>query len=355
VEGVGPDEAPSKKKGVELLYIRCFDEGVVTIDTRDTDPSSPRFRKPTAYSIIFQEEGSTGQRDASTTLKVHWTRCVHIADNRHRSEVLGTPRMQVAFDRLRDHLKVLAGGGEMFWKGAFPGFSFELQPGVDEIDSEAVRQEFDNYQNGLQRYLALTGLTAKSLAPQIGDPTSHYNVILQDLSIALGIPLRVLKGSEEAKLASSQDIKTWNKRLARRQEDYISPMVIRPFVDRLIAIGVLPEPSSYTVFWPDLNAPSNDEKAKVALVRTQALAAYLNSGADQLIPPEEYLTLILGLDPAEVEQVMKAAEVYQGDLSPQMPAPTLPMEDVEDAEDKVEEDAPQDDGDDLETNKGKGL
>ena len=38
-----------------------------------------------------------------------------------------------------------------------------------------------------------------------------------------------------------------------RQEGYLTPFVIRPFVDRLIALGVLPTPEEgYIVFWPDL-------------------------------------------------------------------------------------------------------
>ena len=55
--------------------------------------------------------------------------------------------------------------------------------------------------------------------------------------MAYGVPYRILVGSEEAKLASSQDKRTWNERVQKRRDNYLTPMVVRPFVDRLIALG----------------------------------------------------------------------------------------------------------------------
>ena len=45
---------------------------------------------------------------------------------------------------------------------------------------------------------------------------------------------------------------TWNKRVIKRQHDYVSPMVIRPLIDRLIEMGVLSEPKEYEIKWPSI-------------------------------------------------------------------------------------------------------
>jgi hypothetical protein len=111
------------------------------------------------------------------------------------------------------------------------------------IDKADVRNQIENYVNSLQRYLALTGMSAKTLAPQVSDPSSQIDKHLEAICIQLGIPKRIFMGSERGELASSQDDASWNDRLKARQQGYITPRIIVPFVDRLIAVGVLPEPN----------------------------------------------------------------------------------------------------------------
>jgi len=206
----------------------------------------------------------------------------------------------------------------MFWKGAFPGLALETDPTIKEadLDKDSLRTSLSNYMNGLQRYLALTGMKVKSLAPQISDPTAHMDKLMENIAITLDVPKRKLMGSEQAQLASSQDSRTWNTRVGKRQEIYVTPMVIRPFVDRCIDVGVLPE-AEYDVSWPDLNTITDEEKADVAKTRTEALAKYVQGGVEAIIPPEEFLSIIMEMDPEEVEQITKAMGEFQEDLDEQ--------------------------------------
>lgn len=310
VEGIDPVTGETKNpKKYELLYLKPFDESVLTVKSSEKDVRSPRFGYPTMYSIDFEDVATAG------TLKkkeVHWTRVLHVADNRTTSEILGVPRMQPVYNRLLDFRKIVAGSGEMFWRGAFPGFSFEVNPDLTDvtIDQETIKAEFVKYSTGLQRYLALTGVTAKSLSPQVADPSGHLKAQIQSIAIALGVPWRVLMGSEEAKLASSQDKDAWNKRLTKRQESYLTPMLVRPFVDRLIAYGVLPEPKEYFVDWPDLGAPTDKEKAEVAKSKTEAFAKYVGGNVDGLIAPKEFLMMIMDMSEDEADAIEKGVVQY---------------------------------------------
>ncbi len=320
LEGVGVDgtKAGSGKQQQELLFLRAFDESVISIAQRETDIHNPRYGQPTMYNINFSDTGLTGSGEM-TTKSVHWTRVIHVADNRGMSEVFGAPRMKKVYNRLLDIRKILSGSAEMFWKGAFPGVNFVLDPklveqGV-ELDATTIREEFQSYMNGLQRYMALTGVTANQMAPQVVDPTGHLESHMKNIAISLSIPFRILFGSEQAQLASSQDAKAWDKRIKRRQTKYLTPMLLRPFVDRLIAIGVLPEPTEYHINWPDLTSPSDDEKADVAVKRTQALAQYVGGGVDSLVPPRAYFVNVLGMSTDEAEAMIKEAEEYQEDLA----------------------------------------
>lgn len=347
VEGINEDgSTDGKQRERKLLYLRAFDETVVEIKTREDDETNPRFGQPTMYSLIFKEMGSSGQGDV--TKLVHWSRVIHVADNRFTSEVFGTPRLEAVYNRIYDIRKVLSGSGEMFWKGAFPGFAFEINPelGDAELDTDSLRTEFANYANGLQRYLAITGVTAKSLSPQVADPSKHMDAFLMVVAITMAIPKRILFGSEAAQLASSQDARTWNKRLRRRQEKYLTPLVLRPFVQRLIDCGVVPAPSEedgFTCEWPDLNTTTDKERADVLDKIVQALAKYLAGGVDELVPPSEFFSMFMELEPEQVDQLISAAEDYaevkeeeEPEVSPVDPnaPPGVPPEDASGGQDE---------------------
>jgi hypothetical protein len=318
-------EATNGAKEHDLLFLRTFDESVVKVDSLEDSITSPRYGKPKFYTISFVEPGGQSTKIASN--KVHWTRVIHLADNRESSETFGVSRLQAIYNNLLDIKKVSGGSGEMFWKGGFPGYAFELHPdamqmGNVEMDKESIKEQMQLWSQGLQRYLALEYVTTKSLTPQVADPTGHVDIHLKLVALSLGIPYRILLGSEEAKLASVQDKRTWNNRVSQRQNSYLTPCVIRPLVDRLIVMGVLPKPEQYIVRWPDLNVMTDDDIAKVALNRTDAMAKYVQAGVDALIAPREYLTLVQKMTDAEAETIIDAVEELETSMEPE-PEPQL--------------------------------
>lgn len=322
---LGLDDGKDLREPVEpgtvrrLLYLRTFPEALAQIIRYEADPASPRFGQPEMYQITFNDprDQHTGIGLTTATLEVHWTRVIHLADNLGSSEVAGVPRMRPVLNRLLDLQKMYGGSAEMYWRGAFPGLSLETHPqlgGDVEVDHAGLRDQMENYMNGLQRYLALMGISAKSLAPQVVDPTPQISVQIEAICIQLGIPKRVFMGSERGELASTQDDQAWNDRLRQRQRTYVTPRIIVPFVDRLIALGVLPEPAQYFVAWPDLTSQTDSEKADVAVKKTSALAQYVTGGVESVLPPLEYLTQILGMDDEEALAVLtQAAEAAEGE------------------------------------------
>jgi hypothetical protein len=312
VDGINEKTGEKIGKGVErkIIYLKPFDQSVVTIDKKELDPTSPRFGMPVIYGIKFTNESSADVIAVKTSneLKIHWTRVLHIADNRESSETYGVPRMQSVFNRVLDIRKILGGSGEMFWKGAFQGLSFETQADAEggTLDIESLKDQMEKYGNGMQRYLATEGLTVKTLQPTLSSPKEHIEANKRDIAIAMGVPYRIFLGTEEAKLASSQDVKTMNKRIASRQTNYVSPYVIRAFIDKLIAMGVLPE-AIYLITWPDLNTPTDLDIAEVADKITSALAKYVAAGVNTMVAEKEYLTMILKMTDEEAETILNNA------------------------------------------------
>ena len=312
-------ETTGKPSTRKLLYLRPFDESQVEIKSWENDVNNPRFGYPKSYKLKFLDEtnNSISAIDLRGEAEVHWSRIIHIADNRTSSEIVGTPRMEPVWNNLLDIKKIAGGSAEMFYRGGFPGLALELSPDVQksgnqiEVDTDALEAQMLKYGEGLQRWLYTTGLTAKSLAPQVADPVGHLECAVKLVAMSLGVPYRLLLGTEEAKLAGNQDKRAWIGRVAKRQTSYCTPRIVRPFFDRLIAIGVLPQPGeNYMVTWPDLDAPTDADVAATALTRTDAMAKYVAGGVNELVPPKEYFTIFHKMSVEEAEAIATAAESF---------------------------------------------
>lgn len=336
------------KKASKLAYLRCFSEGSATISEMDSN-LGPRYGHPLYYDIRFSDPDSynttigvpTEPIDINQGKGVHWSRVIHVADNLDGNEVFGTPRMEPVWNRLLDLRKLYAGSAEMYWKGGFGGFSFETPPGIDprevKFDKTKFKDEAEEFMNGLQKFVVLIGLNAKSLAPQVVDPTPQITVQLQAIAMYLNMPMRALMGSERGQLATMGDREEWHERLRARQGMFITPHIIVPFFDRLINLGVLRAPQKpkrskfaqktsapglgqatkstggYTIFWPDMESQTEGEKADNAFKLAQALAVYAEKGVQWVYPPRYFFTSILGKTEQEARDVELASEKYNKD------------------------------------------
>ena len=215
------------------------------------------------------------------------------------------------FNALLDIRKILGGSAEMFWKGGFPGYSFESHPDAvnnSTFDLKSVKSQIKAYEAGLQRYFAMLGMTVKNLTVQIADPTNHLEAQVLAITVAMDVPKRQFLGSEIGQLATDEDKKTWNFRLRSYIKNYTDPFVLRPFVSRVMKMGALPFVEDFKTHWPDLNAPSGKEVAEVAGLITDALYKYVVGGVHQLMPPMEYLSFVLKMDISEINAIMDAAK-----------------------------------------------
>jgi hypothetical protein len=305
----------------QLLYLRVFDESMVRVASLESDTRNARFGQPVTYQITFADPttgtdpaslfpDNPGGVPAAIDRTVHWTRIVHVADNRgdSGSEIYGSPRLEVVLNRSMDIRKVAGANAEMFWKGGFPGYQFATFPdltGEAAVDEDSVRQEIQDYYNGLQRYLTAVGGEWKSLAPQVADPEKTLVQHLTLLCAAIGVPLRIFLGTESGHLASTQDAGTWKERLRGRQLNYLEPMLVRPFVNRLMDLGCLPRVQGYTISWRDMQTLGDKDMADVALKKVQALMQYVTGSVFTVLPPKMLFTLIMGFSDRQADAVIR--------------------------------------------------
>lgn len=303
-----------RRDPVDLLYMRPFSEDLVTITEFETDPTNPRYGLPRMYTVKMTDPSLNSTivyEPRFSEVEIHWSRVIHLADNCKSCEWAGVPRLKNTHRRVYDIRKILSSSGEMFYKGGFPGLSFETDPDLvesAEIDMDSLKKEINLYSQGMQRYMRLVGMTAKSLAPQVADPTNHLIQQYQYICSTIKAPLKIFMGTDAASATSSEDRQMWNGRLASRQKLYLNPRVIKPFVNRLISTGVLPstKKGTFVIKWKDLNALSDSDKADRALKLAQSVLQYVTSGSHALVSPKMFFTQILQFTDKEADALIEA-------------------------------------------------
>lgn len=242
-----PEVSEERRK---LLFIRCFDEALVQVVQYEADVRNPRFGAPVMYRITLNDPStqSSGIGLPLATVRVHWSRVVHLPGaNRVSSEIFSIPEMQQVLNPILDVRKIRGAGAEGYWRTCFTRFSLETHPqlgGDVSIDEEGTRQKLRDMVDDLEPGLIMMGMSAKTLTPSVVDPTPHIAINIESICIQKGCPIRIFKGAERGEMASSQDDDNWNDRCREQNISYTNPVVVVGLIDRLISLGVLPEPKA---------------------------------------------------------------------------------------------------------------
>lgn len=299
------------KKASKILYLQPYGQDKAFIDTWNVDVSSERYGLPEIYKLRKDTDtptnsGSNAAKNILTPLEVNHTRIIHVAEDLLDSDVFGLPKLQSVLNMLQNLETVAGSSGEMFWRGAFPGLAFKAEADA-QMDADqgmtSLEEEIDAYVHDLQRHIKLQGIDVEQLIPRVVSPENFIDVYLNLISGATAIPKRILIGSERGELASTQDETAWNNRVLERQKNFCEPIILRPFIERMIELGILPEPKKYNVVWKKLFEPTESEKAQASKLRVEALAAYVTAvRVDKIVPVEIFLEKYLDFTQDEIEQ-----------------------------------------------------
>lgn len=296
----------------DVMYLQPFHENSAKIKSFVVDAKDPRYGQPEMYSMSFTVNMNLPSSVTTQEKLVHYSRVLHITDNRLESDIYGVYTLERGYNRLLDIEKVVGGSAEMYWQGALPGLALKMDPETtitqDLLDT--LETEIKNYVHNMERYMRLQGIEVQQLTPQVVDPKGHLDAQLRELSIMYSIPKRILEGSERGELSSSQDTEAWDDYCDGRRRNYVEPFVLRQFVDKMIEMNILKKApqTGYDVEWPDLSAPSDKDLAETGRIRSEAIAKYadsLNSG--MIIPPEQFFKEVMEFSDEKVKRIIDAA------------------------------------------------
>lgn len=289
----------------KFLYAAPYSEVSCQITRFDTDTSSPRYGKPILYNIQSQSINAggmtTGPSAPTKSMSVHYSRVLHVAEMLDSDEVYSVPRLLPIYNRLKDLEKVVGGSAETFWLTATRGLAFWADKDTNLTDEAiaAIQDQADDLQHQLRRYIVGQGMTAQQLSPESADPEPNATILMDLIAGAVGIPKRILLGTERGELSSSQDENNWSKRIGERRNNFAAPFMLMPLVSKLIDTGNIPEPEGeWWCEWKDGAEISETERATIASAKSSAISTYVNTpGAEFVVPVAEFRESILGLPP----------------------------------------------------------
>jgi hypothetical protein len=320
----------TKLKAEELMYLSPFSEEDAIITRFEMDVTNERFGLPVEYMLRRTHVSMASIQPPSLMpgRPIHWSRVQHIADGLLDDHVYGVPRLERIWNLLDDLEKVVGGGAEAFWKRADAGMQLKLDPTVraDPKDLEAVKQQIEEYTDGLRRVLTTRGVDIAPLSSNVADFGSPVTAIMGQISASTGIPSRILTGSERGELASTQDRANWEERISDRRYEFAGPQVVRPFVDRMIELGVLPEPEQYEVRWPDIRNFNDAERAIIA----GQWASINSSFGGIVVTANEIRDRVLGMEPLSPEELAPPAPPVPPVDPSTIPPPEDPATSAED-------------------------
>jgi hypothetical protein len=275
----------------DIMYLTPVPEPNVDFNDKVTDPSSPRFGKPATYEIDFDE--------LHTTTTVHWSRVIHVAEGVLEDPLQGRPVLERVMNRLYDIEKILASSGEGAWLAANPGLQLDIDKDLHgQVDTEDLETQIEEYEHDMRRFIKSWGTDIKEIQTETIDPKNSVDTQISLLAGAMQIPKRKLLGSERGDLASSQDEASWFEKVSGRQSSFAEPVILRPFLDRLIKYEALPQVQEYTVEWSELFQLTQLERANLGLQKAQtARTAAPGGDPATVLTPEEVREELLGWEP----------------------------------------------------------
>lgn len=292
-----------------ILYLQAYGQNKIQVNSWEDDYSSPRYGLPKIYQITFEvaSSGSSSARPATRSVLVHHSRTLHIAEDQFDCDSEGAPCLEPVLNYLLDLEKVHGSSAESFFQQSPPllMLNADKEATIDSLDDDDTQDKVESFIHGYKRWLSTQGMTATMLAPQLGDPSSIKEMLLELIAGTTGIPKRILVGSERGELASTQDETAWNSRVEERQMNWAEPMVLRKLIDIWIDLGILPKPAGgYGIVWTANQSIGEEAQSRIATNLSSALASYASaSTAQEILPPDVFLETILMLDPEVVDKI----------------------------------------------------
>lgn len=298
-------------------------EGQLTVSEWDDDTSSENYGQPKLFQ--FNENGVGGDESKRRQFDIHPDRVVIWSTD---GTVFGEPLLSAGFNDLITIEKIIGSGGEGFWKNAksAPVLQVDKEANIAEMAkmfgtspeelADKIDEQVEDFNKGFDAMLMLQGIEAKTLGVTLPQPEQFLLGPLWSFAGSIGMPFKILTGSQTGERASTEDAREWAQTIMSRRQNTVIPNIMT-VVRRLVDFGVLAD-AEWSLDWPDLTEASMEDKIARADKMADVNQKMQRTG-EIVFTPEEIRETV-GLQP------LSEAEKYLDDEGDDDPVGVQPPE-----------------------------
>jgi len=294
-------------RAARLVDLVPIYEDQLRVTMWDSDTTSESYGQPLMYQYQSRRvQTGDNQGQPIEWADVHPSRVQILAEGSVGDMFDGVPLLRAGFNALVDLEKISGGSGESFLKNSARTlvFQYDKDTAVQAIgtngETTSVRQAHEDQAQKLNRNqdasIVMQGGTASTLQTTTHDPEPAFMVAANLFSASVRLPFTVLFGQQTGRLASDEDKADYAARAKARQANELTPM-LEQFVKRMQAAGII-DPGEFEIEWPDVAAPSEDEKVKRLKDYTTAMREAFAAGIQGLFDADE-LRRVVGFEPLQ--------------------------------------------------------
>lgn len=274
----------------DIQFLKPYSEARIKVLQLDKSIKSQRYGQPLEYQLIGQD---------AIQKPIHFSRLVHLAEDPTDDDIYATPRLMRVWNDLENLMKLVGGGSEAFWLRANQGLAIKIDREMNFKDTamDKLKEDIDNYQHELSRILRIKGGDVQALGSDVADFKNNVDTVMAQIAGTVGIPQRILLGSEIGMASADQDDENWKQQVQDRRTNYAEPDVLRVFVDRMIEYGYLPTPKQYSPVWGTIEARTEMQRGQIANAMADVNVKLKNAGLPKAFHPDEIRDLAYGLAP----------------------------------------------------------
>lgn len=303
-DGKKPSEPLQSVSEAQIIELMPLWEGQLEPGDIDQDLASDNYGKPVNYT--YSATG-TGNQDPqkSDSFTIHYSRLIMLSEGAVGGSIYGTSANEAGFNSLLDWDKIRGSGGEASWLAAANKQILKPTQEGARITNEVldgINDALKDMKEGLDEALFLNGVEATPMGNSVPDPEIYKDMALEEYAASVGIPSKILVGTQSGVKAGDEDTAGFMRLMQSRRVNVCSAM-IDAFLDWCYLYGVIKMPADgHVISWSDLTAPSAAQKMKAALDMAEINVKSRNAMQPSPFPDYNEIRKEAGYQPIELEQ-----------------------------------------------------
>jgi len=299
----------AQKDSFKSMFFNPYSYDGIEIVETDKDPASPRFGLPVLYQLqTIDVDGSKRKQTQIISRNVHYSRIVHLAEGMLDSTIEGTSALQAPWNALTDKEKIRGSSAESYFRNSRQKLALETTEGAkastNPADKAALKQNVEDFQNGLEDVLRLNNMKANMLQPQIASPRESFDICVEETAGTTGIPVRILTTKAGGNVTGSEDKATWNALVGDRQDQECS-IYLLDALGIMNEAGILKLPENAEVVWPVQSSLSEKEASESMNNKASAFKSTVDAlsliGGDEVVAESAFKAI--GLEDIEIDDI----------------------------------------------------